>query len=141
MLTVDGREAQPVSLLGSGTVEMTDPRQAINGSSGQLLTITEAQTIMGVGQIGANTIDLVNEGTILANVAGERLVIDPETSFHNVGGVIVRPQAMLTAEAWYLFGEANGSYVVGDDGELVFQDITLTGGTLKRTTRTMTSKQ
>ena len=131
MLTVDGREAQPVSLLGSGTVEMTDPRQAINGSSGQLLTIAEAQTIMGVGQIGANTIDLVNEGTILANVAGELLVIDPETRFHNVGEVHVRPQAMLTAEPGIYSAEATGSYVVGDHGELFFRDITFTGGTLK----------
>lgn len=64
------------TLTGGGTVRMAAAATGINGFG--TLTIAN-QTIEGTGDIGRNTIGIVNEsgGFINANVSGETLILDP----------------------------------------------------------------
>ena len=75
------------TLTGGGTVTLSGNNSGIDDASGtQTLTIGN-QTIQGVGNIGRNTANFVNEfnGLVDANVDGETLFIDPAGSFINDG--------------------------------------------------------
>lgn len=66
------------TLTGGGTVTLTGPFAGIDDATGtQTLTIGD-QTIQGEGNIGRNTTNINNtaDGTILANVPGNTLLID-----------------------------------------------------------------
>ena len=77
-----------VTLTGGGIVTLSGGNAGINDviSGTQTLTIGD-QTIQGVGNIGRNTTNFVNqtEGLIDANVDGGTLVIDAGNSFTNNG--------------------------------------------------------
>ena len=79
------------TLTGGGTVTLSGTNAGISDSNGfifsvQTLTIGD-QTIQGSGNIGRNTLNLVNtaDGLIDANVDGETLVLDPSGGFTNNG--------------------------------------------------------
>ncbi len=81
--TTDFRIAGNVSLTGAGTVTMSNNiNNRILGNAGTE-RLTNSNTISGAGQIGANSMLLTNQGTILANVSAG-LTIDPNgaTSFN-----------------------------------------------------------
>ncbi len=65
------------TLAGSGTVKMGSQTQIANGA-GPLRTFTnQGNTIMGQGSFGNNTLSMVNNATVDANVSGQILFIDP----------------------------------------------------------------
>ena len=73
-------EVQPVgaTIDGGGLISLGGTTAArINGVSNPLLTIAD-QTIDGFGQIGANSIEIDNQGNLIdANADGQPLTIDP----------------------------------------------------------------
>ena len=109
------------TLTGGGTVTLSGSNAGING--GGTLTIGN-QTIQGAGSLGRNTIDITNtaEGTILANVDGEALVIDVSTiDFSNDGSLGVDNGALLqiigdldSSDTSTLFGEGTITASGGD---------------------------
>ena len=68
------------TLTGAGKVVLQGHANAgINGIAGNaILTNSATHTIEGRGSFGENTIGIVNQGTINANVSGEILTIDPD---------------------------------------------------------------
>lgn len=104
------------TLTGGGTVVLSGPFAGINDASGtQTLTIGD-QTIEGRGNIGQNTLNIVNTaaGTILANVPGSPLVVDvaapdwfndgtlavDDTKLNVVGNLIGSATAVLTGNGF-----------------------------------------
>ena len=129
-ITFDGTVLSPTdievqtpgaTLTGGGTVTLSGSNAGING--GGTLTIGN-QTIQGAGSLGRNTIDITNtaEGTILANVDGEALVIDVSTiDFSNDGSLGVDNGALLqiigdldSSDTSTLFGEGTITASGGD---------------------------
>ncbi|MBK1826892.1 beta strand repeat-containing protein [Haloferula rosea] len=95
-ITVNDPVDQSVLLDGSGTLRLTADEQNITGSFGHLLTNGALHTMEGYGRVGTNIINLVNQGTIHANVSGETIAIDPSTSFSNTGTLTTDAGATLT---------------------------------------------
>ena len=76
-LRIDGA----VTLTGSGTVTLTRNAAATGSSNARIDgigTLTNASTIQGEGNIGANETTILNQigGVIQANVAGRTLTLD-----------------------------------------------------------------
>ena len=106
-----------VTLTGGGTVTLSGDDAGIrDGTSFGSDTITIAnQTIQGVGNVGRNATNLVNQadGLIDANVDGETLVVDAGSSLINSGT---------------LRASGGGILELRDAG---FSDIANTGGTIE----------
>ena len=77
-------QAAGATLVGGGTVTLTHPSSQVNGAAGATLTITD-QTLQGYGNIGVNSVVLINTagGLIDANSAGNTLTVDTSAA----GGV------------------------------------------------------
>ena len=118
VISLDGN----VTLAGTGKVIMTANGDNLIFGSG---TLTNDSTIEGEGNIGDGQIALINEGTILANIAaGGTLVIDPNsTGFTNNVGT---KNGVVTATA------KNTIDIIGG-GLTNFNSGTLTGGTYNAT--------
>ena len=120
------------TLSDGGTITFNHPNARIEGLSGATLTIAD-QTLQGFGQIGSNSVELINsaDGFIDANSAGNTLTIDTSTA----GGV---NQGTMQASAGGIL-RINGSNLdntgssiqalAGSTVELS-GDSSLTGGTL-----------
>ncbi len=67
-----------VDLVGSGTVRLNGPLAGINGTG--LLTVGSNVTVGGEGRLGQNTIRVTNRGTILGDVNGGNLTLDPSSA-------------------------------------------------------------
>ena len=113
------------TLTGGGTVTLSGANAGINDVSGtQTLTVAD-QTIQGRGNIGRNTINLINNstGTILANDATGALIVDVSSAiFSNDGTLGVASDATLE-----IIGDLAGS-----DSSVLFGDGTIvaTGGVI-----------
>lgn len=94
-ILVNDSTDQSVLLDGAGTVRLTADQQSITGSNGHLLTNGALHTVEGHGKVGSNIINLANQGTLHANVPGQTLVVDPQTSFSNTGTVSADAGATL----------------------------------------------
>ena len=70
--------ATPVSLVGNGVVALstTGAGVAVIGQNGSQTLTNVDNTIQGVGYVGYNSLTLINQGTINANVAGS-LIVNP----------------------------------------------------------------
>ena len=113
------------TLTGGGTVTLSGGNAGINDviNGTQTLTIGD-QTIQGVGNIGRNTTNIINNGTILANNATAQLTVDVAgADFDNDGTLQVSNGATLQ-----VVGDLTGSStatLVGDG------TITATGGDIQ----------
>ena len=84
------------TLGGNGEVALSDRTTNRLIGNGAQLTIGANQTVRGSGQIGANTLSLVNQGTINANGALATLTIDANTNlFENQGSLLATGAAGL----------------------------------------------
>ncbi len=109
------------TLSGTGTVTLSDQYSRIFGDSGSnLLTVGAGQTIQGVGQIGVNSLQLSNAGTIAANVGGTTLYVNPSSPLANQatgtllasnGGTLYLQQA--TAGTGTIRSDSGGTVIVG----------------------------
>ncbi|MGL4512816.1 MAG: beta strand repeat-containing protein [Lacipirellulaceae bacterium] len=114
---------------GSGTVFLNGVNARINDSSSgtTLLTNGVGHTIRGNGQIGANTItNLVNNGLIKADVAGQTLVVDPVSTMTNTGTIRAEGGGILLLErANY---DNTGGTIVSAGGQVRLLNASITGG-------------
>ena len=113
------------TLTGGGTVTLSGTSAGINESVFGVQTLTIAdQTIQGSGNIGRNSLNLINNGTILANNATAQLTIDVAgADFDNDGTLQVSNDATLEVVG-NLFGLST-STLLGDG------TITATGGDIQ----------
>jgi len=77
-----------VTLGGSGTTTLSDNinnRVTSIDATGGTLTNGANQTLKGAGQLGVNSINLINNGTIEAGGATVQLEVDPKVTFANAG--------------------------------------------------------
>ena len=74
-----------VTLNGGGTLFLDGLNARVSDSSGAVNVLTNAagHTIRGIGQLGANSIDVVNNGLVVADVASGTLTLDPTGTFTN----------------------------------------------------------
>jgi hypothetical protein len=116
------------SLTGSGTLTLASPASVLlSTAAAPALTVGEGQTINGVGYISA---DLVNQGTINANVGGEYtspLVL--VANAYNYDTNITTSTANYTNEAT-MEATAGGNLQIGDGDAITLNN---TGGTIEAT--------
>ncbi len=121
----------PLTLSGSGSVDMSNTAQNrvldAAGNRGFVLTNSGTHTIIGSGQIGLNSIDIVNQAgaSILARgTAG--LTIDPASTMTNLGtmGAVDGGKLFLSAGTFVMT-----SPVIAQDGGQIY----LTGGSFTGT--------
>ena len=76
-----------VALTGSGSIVMSDSasNRISAAGAGSVLTVGLSQTISGAGELGLNTLGLVNQGTIIASQSNPLVVDSVGTSFVNNG--------------------------------------------------------
>lgn len=118
-LFVDHPSDLPITLGGSGILRFTGGAQNLAGDDDQLLINGSDHTIEGFlpnNSLGFNDLNIQNEGTITANVAGEALRIDPISTFENSGTVSATNGGVLTLLSGTFSG--SGIYEVGDNSEL-----------------------
>ena len=113
------------TLSGGGTVTLSGTNAGISEFVAGVQTLTIAdQTIQGSGNIGRNSLNLINNGTILANNAAAQLTIDVvSTDFVNDGTLQVSNDATLE-----VVGDLIGSSTATLSGD---GTITVTGGDIQ----------
>ncbi|MEQ8837958.1 MAG: hypothetical protein RID07_14220, partial [Lacipirellulaceae bacterium] len=135
-------QAGGVTLTGTGKVVLTTTSSnnaGINGVGNSVLTNSATHTIEGQGFIGRNTIGVVNQGLINANVAGQSLTLDPDAvnGLNNTGSIQATSGSLVI-----LTGNAGGEFVnaggiieaVGAGSEvLLTTNASVLGGTVRST--------
>lgn len=76
-------------------MRLTDPAQFITGTTGHILTNGPLHTIEGTGQISKFDVNVVNQGTILANAATP-IRFYQRTSFENQGTIRVESGSTIS---------------------------------------------
>ncbi len=134
-----------VDLVGSGTVRLNGSLAGING--GGVLTVGNNVTIGGQGRLGQNAVGITNRGTILGDVNGQNLTLDPYSvsgaaEFINTGLVRAVNGGSVT-----LTDNGNGEFTntetgvgsvgvfeaVGSGSQLVLDNARVFNGTLRGT--------
>ncbi len=81
----------PVTLTGGGSVNMSNSTtNALSGLGGALpddFFFNHDNLIRGAGQLGVNSIDVLNQGVVRADFSGSTLIIDPVVTFTNEGSI------------------------------------------------------
>jgi len=88
---------EPTTLVGSGSLEMSGIAggRILSSSSGSR-TFTNASTIIGSGQIGVNSINIVNEaGGSIRATGPAGLIIDPLATMHSAGEIRAEPGSRI----------------------------------------------
>ncbi len=114
-----------VELNGGGTLTLSGPLAQIN-SVGNFTLTNVNNTIQGNGNVGGNSAAFVNNATILANVDGESLTLDPRnngagvvTFLHNGSATATDGGSLvLTGNGFGEFG-GSGTYQAQADSEVV----------------------
>jgi hypothetical protein len=120
-----------VSLTGGGIVELNGGTSNLiyGAASGDVLTNVN-NTIQGSGNIGNNSMGLVNQGTIDANLTSASLKIQTSSGVTNTGVI----EATNGADLYLVsdtYNNANGTILSsGTNSTVVLQNITIDGGTL-----------
>jgi hypothetical protein len=122
--------APSVTFSGSGTIVMSaNSGNRIRGILPSNRLINQI-TIRGSGQIGNEQLSLLNQGTIIADNASARLLIDP-----NSDGVTNTGTMMATAGATLVlddetFTNVGGTILADTNSRVDLDDSTIVGGTL-----------
>jgi hypothetical protein len=129
-----------LTLSGSGTVNLNSSNGnytgLVNGVAGS--TLTTSSNITGAGTVGFADLNLVNSGTINANISGQNLVVDPDTcgtcASTNTGTLEATGGATLTLQAgtWTQTGAGKITAAASSTVNLT-QSVSITGGTLSTT--------
>jgi hypothetical protein len=80
-----------VSLTGAGTLTMSKGNNFIDGTSAGAI-LTNSSTIQGTGYLGISHLGLINNGTVLANIAGSQIFLNSDSAGStNVGTLSASP--------------------------------------------------
>lgn len=125
------------TLSGGGSIAMVAGSSIAGLTPGGTLTIA-TQTIEGRGQLGRNSIAIINQlgGLVSANVAGQTLIVDP-----NAAGLINQGTMRATGSGvLQLAGNGGGSFNntggmirAENASEVQLNGIDITGGTIEST--------
>ena len=121
----------PVTLAGTGTINMVNSAYLFSQSSGDLLTIGAGVTIEGMGQLGNGTTTFLNNGTVNANSSGNVLDLRPSgpgsanASFSNQGAGLAEATGGGTL---YLDGNNGGTFSGGTFQALAGSTINILNG-------------
>ncbi len=120
------------TLAGSGSVFLNGGNARISDSLGSATVLTNGpdHAVRGNGQLGVNTIDVVNNGLVTADVSGGRMTLDPAGAFTNNNLLRAQNGGILTLGGG-AYANGGGS-IVADSGSTVeiANGATITGGTL-----------
>ncbi|NOX49495.1 MAG: hypothetical protein GXP16_03035 [Gammaproteobacteria bacterium] len=103
-------QAAGAILTGGGKVVLSATagnNAGINGISNASLTNSATHTIEGQGTFGKNTIGIINQGTVNANVSGQLLTLDPDAVNHLTNSGTLRASQGGTM---ILTGSGGGSF-------------------------------
>lgn len=88
-LNVHGGSDLVFEINGTGSIFLDHPvRDKINGTTNHHLIHGPDHTIEGAGFIGLNNLNFINHGLIESNLNGERITLDPRSSYVNDGGIL-----------------------------------------------------
>lgn len=120
-------DSTTVNLVGGGEVILGDhPSNRITGTGGGSLVNVD-NTIRGAGQIGANTLDMTNQATIVANGINP-LSLDPATQFNNEGSLLAQNATLRLINGF--FDNTGGLIEAQSNGIVDVSTATVSGGTL-----------
>jgi hypothetical protein len=124
------RAMEPIVLSGSGTVILQGNLSAddANFASETGVTVTQGSnhTICGVGRLSAG---LINEGTVLADLAGVGVVVSGVDKT-NRNLFRAGPGGKMTIESTTITQEGTGR-IVADDGQVVLSGSSIIGGAIE----------
>ncbi len=122
-----------VSLIGNGVVSLStggNGTAAIATFGGDQLLTNVDNTLQGFGIIGYNGLQLINQGTINANTAGDTLTLNP-SGFTNQGMLEATSGGILSLSASIVNNRAGTIEVNGAASSVQFvNNVTVQGGTL-----------
>jgi fibronectin-binding autotransporter adhesin len=129
-----------LTLSGGGTVNLNSTNGSytgyIDGVAGS--TLTTSSNITGAGTVGNGVLNLVNSGTINANISAQNLVVDPDTcatcASTNSGTLEATGGATLTLQGgtWTQTGAGKITAAASSTVNLT-NSVSITGGTLSTT--------
>lgn len=133
-LVIDGE----VNLNGNGTVTLGGgsgtTSRIIDNSGDDGHFINNGNTIEGMGQVGVDSLQLTNHGTIDANVSGQSLVLDPNAIGMSNDGVMKASNGGRLGLRDGSFDNTGGSIEAGDASTVaLFGSAVISGGTLTST--------
>ncbi len=124
-----------LTFTGGGSIILgsTGALSEIYGASGTTVITNADNTITGYGNIGAGQLDLVNQGTIDANVSGLTLVLQPSGSgFTNTGTMEATAGGTLELVGG-TFTNTGATLSAGNGSTLELNGPTINGGSLSST--------
>lgn len=129
--------ADGATLDGGGTITLqgTTGNSRIMGLTGAVLTIA-SQTIQGQGQVGANSLGIVNQanGLIDANISSELLTVDPSNSGNMINQGTLRASSggilQLSGLGGGNFNNAGGLIEAQNGSTVRLSNASIIGGTL-----------
>ena len=129
-----------LTLSGTGTLNLNSSNSQytglVNGVAGS--TLTTSSNITGAGTVGNGALNLVNSGTINANMSGLNLVVNPDTcgtcASTNTGTLEATGGATLTLSGgtWTQTGAGEITAAASSTVNLT-NSVSITGGTLSTT--------
>jgi hypothetical protein len=133
-LFLDHPTDQAITVGGSGVIRLTGGAQNLSGAIGQQLIHGAGHTIEGYQTnttvpVGNDRLNIVNQGTIRANVAGEFLALEPRDTLVNDGTLAAIDGGILRFVSGAFSG--SGDFLIGDGSEFAsnaasFTDVTIT---------------
>jgi len=123
LVSINDLADQNVTINGTGNILLTSPLQRIQGSSGASLTFGSGQTLRGTGSVGTNLLNIVNQGTIIADSFGSTLTLDPAATFINNGSI--RAESGGTARFNGGTYSGAGSFIISDGSEFELSSATI----------------
>ena len=124
-LSFSGGGDAEMTLQGSGTVFLDNAFDQISGSFSHTLRHAASHRIEGGGKLGLGSVNLINHGSIEANLPALGLEINPYITFQNDGGTVVASNGATIAFLTGTYSAPNGGiYEIGDNCQFL-----LGGGT------------
>ncbi|QEG21704.1 beta strand repeat-containing protein [Mariniblastus fucicola] len=120
------------TLDGGGTITLSGSNAGINGLDDSTLTVVD-QTIQGEGNIGHNSIGLVNQanGLIDANVSGQILELDANASGLVNSGTLQASNSGVLRILGSAVDNSGGQVIAQDGSEVRLHSSSFVGGTLE----------
>ncbi len=128
-LFLDHPTDQAITLGGSGIVRLTGGSQNISGAIGQQLIHGASHTIEGfqtslVTPLGNDRLNIVNDGTIRADVTGQFIALAPRDTFVNTGTLSATNGGILHFVSGAFSG--SGQFRIGDGSEFASNSASFT---------------
>lgn len=116
-----------VSFTGSGTILLDSDLDRIGGTFGQTLINDGGHIIRGTGRIAQGSVNVINNGSMIADSPSNTLIIDPLSTFQNSGFLIAENAGTLNLASG-IYNNSFGTMRVADSSEILLQGATMNGG-------------